>query len=153
MLHCWKKTRQINCTNIKLEPVESKKLFWWLVPRNFQQAMTFYLNCYFIPSFSAMLHNSFPFILIYHTGFLQFLILHRKIFSTKWIATGIKDGYWTLNPTKKTEMIEISITFIILFIFRYFWEKVSALWGQFWYRYPKKGPILANTNTDILAHH
>ena len=39
-----KKERQINDTNKKLEPVESKKLFWR--PKIFQQAITFYLYCY-----------------------------------------------------------------------------------------------------------
>ena len=64
-----KKTRQINDTNKKLEPVESKKSSFGA--KNFQQAITFHFYCYFILSFPAMLRYSFPLILIYHTGFLQ----------------------------------------------------------------------------------
>ena len=65
-----KKTRQINDSNKKLEPVESKKLFW--CQKIFQQVITFYLYCYFIPSFTAMLRYYFPLILIYYKGLLQY---------------------------------------------------------------------------------
>ena len=58
---------QINDTNKMLKPV---KVF--LVAKNFQQTITFYLYHYFILSFLAMLLDSFPLFLIYHTGLLQF---------------------------------------------------------------------------------
>ena len=45
----------------------------------------------------------------------------------------IEQANLCLPTTKTTEMTEISIVFIILVIFRYFWKKVSALWGL--YRY------------------
>ena len=47
-----------------------------------------------------MLRYSFPLIIIlYHTGLLNSRSHTRKIFSAKWTATGIVDGYWTLYAT------------------------------------------------------
>ena len=43
--------------------------------------------------FSAILQWFFPFILNYHTGFLNFYVLDRKFFSAKWTATGTMEGY------------------------------------------------------------